>query len=395
MKHAKHPTKNYDFAPIASILGKYNTRDFQNSKNELDNALGYALDEIETNDKQPVPHTAPELINGIRLFLHQTILPILNEVKDRVSTEHQLRIENVIADYCKKLDQLPKPSNGEWLCDQSEIEAMFELEMTEGKSWETIESDNKKWKKWMQPQSHDALNEIVSIEEVRSLFAVVREKLLCVAEFNPILYSDKGQGHHLFWSPTKKGEECIIPNDYSLADYLRFHCPHNDAHLAHLNANAEKSIISYSDYMDERAFSEAVSVHAEWQMFESAQVDDFSYHLYSQLHPGRQKGISKDEFQDWIVNCRGYEFRLRLVRLLGDTLTFFKQHTFNEAVNEAVKITGVQKEDVKAEIGKYYHFPGLGAVYTLGYNKLLESGATKTQDTFLKNNQLITTWHQF
>jgi hypothetical protein len=361
----------------------------------LDNALGCALGEIETNDKQPVPYTAPELINGIRLFLHQTILSILNEVEDRVSTKHQLRIKNVITDYCEKLDQLSKSPNNEWLCSTTEIEAMFGLEMTENKTWETIENENKKWKKWLQPQSHDALNEIVSIEEARNLFAVVREKLLCAAEFNPVLYSDKGQGHHLFWSPTKEGEECVIPNDYSLADYLRFHCPHNDAHLAHLNANPEKSIISYSDYMDERAFSEAVAVHAEWQMFESIQDDDFSYLLYSQLHSDRQKGISKDEFQDWMVNCRGYEFRLRLVRLLGDTLTFFRQHTFNEAVNETTKITGVQEEDVKAEIEKYYHFPGLGAVYTLGYSKLLESGATKTQDTFLKNNQLITTWHQF
>lgn len=395
MRHAEHPTKNYDFAPIASILGKYNTKSFEDSKDELDNALDHALAEIEYKDKPSIPHTSPGIINGMQSFLYQTILSILDEVKGRIPALHRFRIKNIVDHYCKQLSQLSTSPKVKWFCEQSEIEAMFGVEMTEDKVKEIITSENQEWKKWSQPQPHTALEELVTIEEIRNIFTVVREKLLQVTEFNPNLYSGQTQGHHLFWSPIKGGQECVVPNDYSLADYLHFHCPHNDAHLAHLNAIPEKKITSYNDYMDERAFSEAVAVHAEWQMFEQGKDDDFLYHLYSQLHSNRQKRISKNEFQDWMVNCRGYGFRLRLVRLLGDTLTFFGQHTFDTAVNESIKLTNIPREDVEAEIKKYYHFPGLGAVYTLGYRKLLQSGVIKTKDAFSKKDQTITTWHQF
>jgi hypothetical protein len=395
MEHAKHPTRNYDFAPVASILGQYNTRGFELGKQKLDEALDEVLNIAEDQSKPLVPHLSPELILGVRSFLQRTIIPILESTGEKIDLHKRQRVKGVIREYLSQLDALKSSENKGWLCDKDDVSAMFGIPISGATNWDLIEAENEEWKSWKSPKNNPALNELVSIDELENIHQVVSDKLLATRTGKPVFYSDRADRHHLFWTPIVGGQECVIPDSYSLADFLRFHCPHNDAHLAHLNAINARGVEAYSDHMDERAFTEAIAVHAEWQMFEAAKNDSFVYNLYSQLGTDRQRRISKAEFQNWLLDCRGYEFRLRLIRLLGDTLTFSGRADVDHVVEQASRITGVNREDSEAEVKKYYHFPGLGAVYTLGYKKLLEDGLRNTQNTFTNNGQIVSTWHQF
>ncbi|MBU1685267.1 hypothetical protein KJ662_03365 [Patescibacteria group bacterium] len=395
MEHAKHPAKNYDFAPLASILGQYNTRDFGGNRQKLDEALDKVLDVLGVQSKPQVPHSSPELVVGIRFFLKQTIIPILESTGEKIDLHRKHRVQGVVREYLSQLEKLETSGVKGWLCDKGDVSAMFGIPVAEVNNWNLIDSENEQWKGWKPPKNSPVLNEPVLIDEVENIHQVVSNNLLVAPTGKPVFYSDRAERHHLFWAPTTSGQECVIPDTYSLADFLRFHCPHNDAHLAHLNAIASKGVEAYSDHMDERAFTEAVAVHAEWQMFEASKNDSFIYDLYSQLGADRQRRISIEEFQSWLLDCRGYEFRLRLIRLLGDTLTFSGETSMDRIIEQASAITGVNKEDSEAEIRKYYHFPGLGAAYTLGYKKFLNKGLRNTQNTFIKNGQVVSTWHQF
>lgn len=393
MKHSDHPTQNYDFAPVASLLGKYNARDSEDSREQLDKALDSALTEIESSDKPPIPHADPELVKGLQSFLFETVLSILNEAGESVPKYLQSRVRLAVQKLNERMVNLrPK---ARILCSVQEIQDMFGLVMPEDKLREIVEEENESRKCWKVPAQIKALDKPVTIDEVKKIFEVVRGKVLGTNAFNPDFYLDRPEKHHLFWSPKETGQQCVIPFNYSMADYLRLHSPHNDAHLYHLNAIPEQSVVSYCDFMDERAFFEAVAVYAEWQMLEAAGKRAFIEDLHSQFSADRQRRISKNQLQDWLLNCRGHEFHLRSVRLMGDVITLFSENSFDDTVDEVTLFTGLSRDEVQAEVRKYYHFPGLGATYTVGFKKLKEHGIISIHDAFFQNNQVVTTWHQF
>ena len=393
MHHARHPASNYDFAPVASLLGKYNTRDFEASgQARVEAALDTALGEIESTEKPAVPHTDPELIRGIQSFLFKTVLVILREAAGKVPQSLQTRVRTVVKGFNERMLAL-KPQT-KMLCELGEIEGMIGLDMSRDRVWEIAHRANQSGKHWGAPVKIDVLEQVVTIDEVRRIFEVVKEKLFSVMNSDPTFYLDRPERHHLFWTPTETGQQCAVPTGYSMADYLRFHCPHNDAHLVHLSALPEQSVTSYCDFMDERAFFEAVAVYAEYQMLEAASQDSFVGDLYSTFSIARQNGLSKDQLQDWLLSCRGHEFHLRAVRLMGDLNTLFSGLPFEENVDQVTYETELPRDKVEAEVRKYYHLPGLGATYTLGFENLRERGALSIQDSFTNDGQVISTWHQ-
>lgn len=370
MEHASQPTLNYDFAKIASLLGKYNIRDYEVGNGKVEDELRNSLSNMESSDKPPVPHSDPELIKGVQSFLAGTVLTILKEAGGKVPQDLQSRIRILVRKFNERISILPK---GNLIsCDLVELERMFGVDLSKGSLEDAADEESRSWRQWEKPDQIKALDRVITIEEVRGIFEVVREKVLKVKKFSPSFYLDRPERHHLFWSPTETGQECTVPNEYSMADYLRFHSPHNDAHLMHLNSLAQQGITSYCDNMDERAFFEAVAVYAEWKMFEATQNGSFAEDLYSQFSLGRQRGISKNQLQDWILRCRGHEFHLRAVRLLGDLHTFHSGTSFDGTVNRTATYTGISRQEIESEVRKYYHFPGLGATYTMGFRKLKE-----------------------
>jgi hypothetical protein len=69
--------------------------------------------------------------------------------------------------------------------------------------------------------------------------------------------------------------------------------------------------------MERRAFSEALSVLSESLIYEkldsSSIVSDDFYEILKKNLDGK---ICREDFHDWMLKDRSFEFRLRLVRLL-------------------------------------------------------------------------------
>lgn len=391
IENSIHSTRNYDLAPVASLLGKYNCNGYQAEQQKLEAELDIALSAVERSNRPLIPYADEETVLGVQTFLSETILRILRQTQDKMPAYLRERTKDMVASFLTNLDSQKQGKS----VDIEEIKKMFGLKMDENVMNEIAEKENEEGKLWKPPLNVKALDMLVTAEEVASIFQVIREKLLQVDEFYPDFYLDNPERYYLFWNSTAEGEQCAIPRDYSMADYLRFHCPHNDAHLAHLHAMPDCGIITYCDYMDERAFTEAVAVLAEWQMLQASQNDGFVDDLFSQFSNIRKQSISKQQFQDWLLSCRGHEFHLRNVRLLGDINSLYGGYDFEESVEKISSYTELQKEVVEDEVRKYYHFPGLGAMYTLGYTELLKSGVKQFSDAFYKEGQVITTWHEF
>jgi hypothetical protein len=73
--------------------------------------------------------------------------------------------------------------------------------------------------------------------------------------------------------------------------------------------------------MEERCFFEALAVLSEHLALTSLSKNkELSNDLFSCLDKKNQKTISKSEFQDFVVNDRKFEFKLRAVRLFADIL---------------------------------------------------------------------------
>lgn len=152
---------------------------------------------------------------------------------------------------------------------------------------------------------------------------------------------------------------------------------------------------SYLDYMDERSYYEAVGVHAEWLMWDAlGRGSSLPFEIWEQLDAWRRQRISPDELAQWLTKMRGYEFRLRTVRLLADVLTMGEQLPFQRVVDACTRQTGVSPEDAEPEVRKYYHFTGLGGMYTLGYRELLDRGVASTHAALMANGMPLRTWQQ-
>lgn len=396
MKRCNAPTVNYELAPIASVLGKYNAPIFSGHHDTLNEVLEVALLNIESSEKPPVPHTSEQLVKTVHTFVSVDLMKLMGRVHQFVSPKLKKRFLEVALRYLFRLDSINASNQPEWLCDSCEIEEMFGISLANSDVTDIIDFENRKWSEYKSPARCRALMNTVLNEEIRNIADVVREHVIGVITKSPHLYKDKGDRHYLFWNTCNDKQECVVPESYSLGSYLRFHTPHNDTHLAHLGAiNELNPDYVYYDQMDERAYTEAVAVLSEFKMFQIATDDEFIYQLYEQLSTARKKQLSQNEFQDWLIACRGYEFRLRLARLLGDFLTITQSCDLDTTVNAVVKTIGLPYETAKAEVLKYFHFTGLGACYTLGYLMLLEMNGNDLKKSFCLDEAPISTWHNF
>ncbi|QQS59559.1 hypothetical protein IPN35_01580 [Candidatus Peregrinibacteria bacterium] len=219
---------------------------------------------------------------------------------------------------------------------------------------------------------------------VQSLF---RENIDVSAD---IYTQDTVDRYYLYWSTNGNGLDYATPSQYELATQLSFDIPHNAAHLLHLSFAGEHSVEQYIDRMKERTYTEAIAVLSEHQMYEQAAEQGEVIRSFSEI-----LSIPIDQLSEWIKQDRSYEFRLRLARLLSDINTF-NGKSFIENVAAIEEKLYISQKDATAEAQKYYAWTGLGAAYTLGYNRLLSHGIQNARDAMaLQSGELLFSWEDF
>lgn len=402
MKHTTQPAAIYDLTTVASTLARHNVRSFnEKTSSQLDDVHEetVALLDAESAHKAPVPHTDPELLKAAAGFAEKTLqLLRIAESHDRIAPNVATKTRVAIQRFRVSL-RLLENGTVKWLCDPEDIDKMFGIAISTREARTTMTEETSKLVHALPSRTvPPGIQTPVGEGEVKRLFQTVRKELFSVAAIDPALYmEEQPERHYLFWTPTAEGQECAVPDSYSLADHFRFHCPHNDAHLSHLHDLSSHGVSAYTDFMDERAFFEAIAVHSEWQILESMQQngDGLVESLYDGLEPERRSYLSPKELRRWMIEMRSYECRLRAARLVADVLTIQDRLPFEEMVQRSMTVTGLSHEDAEAEARKYYFLPGLGAVYTLGYRKMLDHGISNSIAGFRNNGATIRTWHQF
>lgn len=198
--------------------------------------------------------------------------------------------------------------------------------------------------------------------------------------------------HIIYWNKSENWVNYMIP-PFKIDEYLSFDLPHNATHLLHLY-RLQWWVETYVDEMTERCFFEALAVLSEHLAVTSLMKSkELSNDLFSCLEKSNKKKLSKQEFQDFVVNDRKFEFRLRAVRLIADIL-IVNWYTYEEVVNQVVDIVWVDKVFAENEVKKYIAQPWLWAIYTLWYNKMLELGVNNPTTVIDKTNP-PKTWRQF
>ncbi len=402
MKHANQPAAIYDLTAVASSLARHNVRSFDvRTSSQLSDVHQETLDLLqrESPHKAPVPHTDPELLKAADAFAVKALqLLQIAESQERIARAVATKTREIIERFRASLSLLNGRSP-QWLCDEKEIDAMFGIDVSISQANAIMLQETSELAGAMPPiTTPSGMTKVVSNEEVARLFRTVRCELFEAPSIEPILYTeDRPERHYLFWTPTAEEQECAVPNSYSLADHFRFHCPHNDAHLSHLNDLSQHGVSAYTDFMDERAFFEAIAVLSEWQILDALKNNggNLTMGLHDSLDEERRLNLSPDDLKRWMIDMRTYECRLRAARLVADVLTIQEKLPFEEMVRQSMAITGLSREDAEAEARKYYFLPGLGAVYTLGYRKMLDQGVKNPIDGFRDNGTTIRTWHQF
>lgn len=400
MKHASQPAAIYDLATVVSTTARHNVRGFSEATaRQLTDVHDGIVDyfDLSLGDKPPVPHTDPEMLKAAKSFAGKALF-ILQAAEKQGRMQHCVaeKTRSVIEKFVSSLQKLEGDSV-RWLCDDREIDKMFGISVTSDDTKSVMHEETQRLADARKPESVVALSLPATEGEIQRLFHIIRSALFKASTIYPDLYTDPNSERHLlFWSTTAEKQECAVPHSYSLAEHFRFHCPHNDAHLSHLHDLSEHGVMAYTDFMDERAFFEAVAVLSEWQIFNALQKND--EHLSSQLHavlePEKRIHLSAQSFRQWMIDMRTYECRLRAARLVADVLTIQERMPFEEMIRRSMVITGLPREDVEAEARKYYFLPGLGAIYTLGYKRMLENGIQNPIAGF-QGKETLRTWKQF
>jgi len=401
MEHARQPSTIYDLTTLASAVARYNVRGQDSETLEqvrAAHAEAIRLVGAESAHKAPVPHTDKELLSLSEGFAMKILILLdIAEQTENVYPDMAADTRKIIGSFGDTLRKLE--GSPEWMIDPREIDDMFGITVADDHAKKVMHAEITDLRDTEAPTDiPDAIQTPISEDEANAVFQGVRRSLFKADPIDPLLYIEPTpERHYLFWTPTSRMQECAVPQAYSVADHFRFHSPHNDAHLSHLRALDAHGTGAYMDYMDERAYFEAIAVHSEWQIRHALRNDDGSlkYELHNALSETRRQSMSADAFADWMVAMRAYECRLRAARLVADVLTIDERLPFHEMLERSISLTGVSRRDAEDEARKYYLFPGLGAVYTLGYRQLLDHGITNPMDAIYQKGSITRTWKEF
>lgn len=393
------PAQTYQLNVLASALGRFAPMNLDHSTIEQSREFCESFVEAIREDKKPeVPHTNEELLKEAAAFDNKLLMQVrkgraglflsatLLGAIDKIITDHQ--------EACVQLHSQATPQR--MLVEPQVIADSYGLPSIWDDADAIIEGEVTKWVQYVShPEVPEDLARPVSAEETEALMRLMWRHVVGVSNYPKVktYLTEQPDFYHVYWAPLASMLDYATPAGYDLATQLSFDLPHNATHLAHLDAiDPALGVFRYNDSMAQRAYFEAAAVLSELQTITLAQNSDaFKDELYKILKP---QGIDQNELADWLTRDRGYEFKLRAARYAADVM-MIHGCDFRDTTHEIADLFSIPLVDAEKETRKYLAWTGLGAVYTHGYRKLVESTDGNVQSALVDNNgKAITSWHQ-
>lgn len=391
-----HPAKSYELNVAASLTSRHNNPGLTEADRKgLDEELDRSIDFLSQQDTPLVPRSDPALAVELGKFVDK-IEGMLNSsaISESMSASRNARLAELLQGFRGQLESMSTIEQSENLVSKGDIEKMFEFQRMWEQGESVVSDEILRWSEKEHPEVPDALISPVELKETERLIEVMKNDVL---GYNMPLFAKAAlikdpSAYNLFWSLTMEGSDYVTPATYGLDKQLSFDLPHNVAHLAHLSRIKERGVQGYIDDMSTRAFFESVAVFSEYQMVERLSQDS-SVSSAIRTALSEKRIITSSDLGDWIAKDRSYEFNLRNARLLADLLAV-EGVPLDEIVHTVANTLGIPFEDTYRQVTKYFPWTGLGAIYTLGYRRLQESGVTSVGE-LLSQDDVPTTWNEF
>lgn len=394
----KPPAETYKLNALASALGRFAIPDLDNlTRGQASDILDLAIDDLETKDVPPVPHTNPALLGEATKFDNRLLWQVENGKAAHLLADYQKQaISKKLSEhtaFCHKA--LEKNAQWEMLSNPRDVADAYRLPDLFKNPHVVISEEVQKWGKATQhPEILLPLKSKVSAKETSDILHFMWSRVVGISpsQSTNIYLTNNPDDYHLYWTPTFTGLDYATPADYDRATQLSFDAPHNAAHLAHLDAlGTEAGAERYQDSMPQRAYFEAVAVLSEHACVELALADKEFGRTLAELY-GLEAASWGSSMGEWVAKDRAYEFKLRAVRYAADIL-MMDGVDLNETVYGISDVFKVPRAEVEKEVRKYLPWTGLGATYTHGYRKLLDNGVRSVSDAiYLPSGQVKTSW---
>jgi hypothetical protein len=376
------PAGTYALTPIACALGRLAIPEIDNSTSAqtilmLEEGLQY----FEELDAPPAPHSDPEMLQLAKVFDKRLENQITDgPAKNHLSKSLSRKALQLISDHAATCANMISPGLNEILAPRDSIAEGYGMPDMWEEAPRAVAFEKRYWGTIIQhPPVDQSMAKRVNLAETRDLIKFMWQDLL-QEPTEPIVNSYLTSTHdnyHLFWSPTTTGLDYATPIHYDRATQLSFDLPHNVAHLIHLNklmGEGEDTPV-YDDSMPKRAYFEAVAVLSEFIMAKKVEEDPEIVQSLTDIFSFHGFEMTQDQLKEWLLQDRAFEFKLRCVRLYADYL-MLDGCDFQETVEIIHKEMQIDRATVMAEVRKYMPWTGLGAVYTLGYRKLLNENTS-------------------
>lgn len=395
-ERSKQPAKSYELNVAASLTSRHNNPNLtEKDIGGLNQELDTSIDFLSREDTPLIPHSDPALALEFGKFVKKLEAMLnSNVISEKMSESRRKRLLKLLKKFNQQLYSLSSINQSENWVSKEEIEQMFKFQ----KIWEqgegVVRDEISRWSEKVHPEVPETFISPVEIEETERLIGVMKSVVLGynMPLFTRIALIENPSDYYLFWSLTMEGSDYVTPATYSLDTQFSFDIPHNVAHLAHLSRIRDRGIQGYIDDMATRAFFESVAVFSEYQIVDRLSKDS-SVSLAIRAALSQKRNITPSDLSEWIIKDRSYEFNLRNARLLADLLAV-EGVPLNEVVHTVAQTLNIPIADTYKEITKYFPWTGLGAMYTLGYRRLQESGVTSVGELLSQDN-IPTTWNEF
>lgn len=402
MSEAVAPAETYQINTLACAVGRFAIKDIdQETVRQANELVDLSLEGFDAQNVPAVPHTQPELLEQAvafdRKLQGQLRAGPASELLARPQVEKSLQILTTHEEYCLKV--LEGGGTRELLVEPTAVAQAYGLPDMWDKAKETVEAELERYGKMTQhPAVPPQLAERVGLEETQKLVGFMWQQVLGVKDsLTANIYMTGLQSqYHLFWTPAAKNLDYTTPATYDRATQLSFDVPHNVAHLAHLTAlDSNEGAHRYDDSMGQRAYFEAVAVLSERVITDALEKDPKIGEGLAELFRLDHKTLSAEQLTEWMIQDRKFEFKLRAARLYADML-IIEGATFEDTIHEVAGKLGITPAQAEAETKKYLPWTGLGAVYTLGYRRMLETGTTSVPNAIrTAEGQPIRSWAEY
>lgn len=395
------PAETYKLNVLASVLGRYAVSEpTPETVEQVGIMLDTTIDDIRSYDVPEITHTSPVLLEEAEKFDEKLLAQVRHGPAVRYMSPSQQTIVASILERHRAFCADSQRGDASWerLVAPNTIAAAYGLPDLWSNPAGVIESEVQRWgKSTVHPAIPPILEHKIGLQETKELLGLMWRRVIGVTSSPDVAVSltDDDKNYHVYWAPLAEKLDYTTPRGYDRAIQLSFDVPHNATHLAHLDVmDPTDGAMRYDDNMAQRAYFEAATVFSEYKEVEVAETDsEFGEELADIF---QVRGLdTPNQLAAWVSQDRRYEFKLRAARYAADVLMMEGQ-PLAEIVATLSSTFGVPNADAEKETRKYAAWTGLGAAYTFGYRKLLESGISSVIDVIqTTDGRAVTSWDEF